>query len=98
MAGMQLRRYEITPGDMEAFLDWWRDIVPVREQYGFKVRFAFVDEEASQFVWAVSHDGDFAEVERIYYESPERGAVFARMGDWITETHVSMVRVEAEPS
>jgi hypothetical protein len=98
MAGMlQLRRYEIKPGELDAFVEWWQGILPVREQYGFSVRFAFVDEAASEFVWGVSHEGDFEEAERVYNASPERAAVLARVGDRVAATHVSMVRVEVAP-
>ena len=98
MAGMQLRRYEVKPGELDAFVEIWRDLIAPRAKYGFSVRFAFLDDKASQFVWAVSHDGDFEAAEREYLESPERNEVLGRFGDRIEAVHVSMVRVEIEPS
>ncbi|GAB4082225.1 hypothetical protein GCU67_19925 [Modestobacter muralis] len=76
---VQLRRYEIEPGRMADFLAWFPTIVPVREQFGFRVLFALAEEEHSTFTWAVAHDGDdadFLEVEERYNASPERAAVF----------------------
>ena len=63
MTSVQLRRYEIKPGEMEAFLDAVRGAFPIREQYGFTVAFALIDEERNEFAWAVTHDGDFAAAE-----------------------------------
>jgi len=51
MANVQLRRYEIKPGEMDAFVSWWHGIAKVREPYGFRVLFGFVDEERNEFVW-----------------------------------------------
>jgi hypothetical protein len=94
MTSVQLRRYEIKPGEMEAFLEAIRGAFVVREQYGFRVAFALVDEERNQFVWAVTHDGDFEAVEAEYYASPERAALPANPADHIAKVHVGMVRVE----
>ena len=91
---MQLRRYEIKPGEMEAFLDAVRAAFPVREQYGFGVAFALVDDERNEFTWAVTHDGDFAAAEAAYYASPERAALPANPADHIDVMHLAMVRVE----
>ncbi|HEY3943268.1 MAG TPA: NIPSNAP family protein [Acidimicrobiales bacterium] len=93
MSTVQLRRYQIVPGEMEAFVAWWRTVRPAREQYGFEVLFAFVDESTNQFVWAVSHEGDFDEAERVYLASPERAAVFAGIPQRIEAPFVTKVRV-----
>ena len=94
MRSVQLRRYEIKPGEMEPFLTAIRAAFPVREQYGFTVAFALVDEENNEFVWAVTHDGDFAAAEEEYYASPERAALPANPADHIAVLHVGMVRAE----
>ena len=91
MAGTQLRRYEINAGEMEQFLAAWRGIVPIRESFGFRVEFAFVDPEQNQFVWAITHDGDFAAAEAAYYASPERANVALNPADHIAAMHLSMV-------
>jgi hypothetical protein len=94
MRSVQLRRYEIKPGEMEPFLVAIRAAFVVREQYGFTVAFALVDEERNEFVWAVTHEGDFAAAEEEYYASPERAALPANPADHIAVLHVGMVRVE----
>jgi hypothetical protein len=92
MAGTQLRRYEINPGEMEQFLVAWRGILPIREKYGFRVEFAYVNDEADEFVWAISCDGDFADAEAAYYASPERATVDPNPADHIAVMHLAMVR------
>jgi hypothetical protein len=89
--GTQLRRYEINAGEMDRFLVAWRGVVPIRAQYGFRVEFAYVDAEANEFVWAITHDGDFAAAETAYYASPERAAVDPNPLDHIALMHLSMV-------
>ena len=91
---MQLRRYEIKPGEMEPFLMAVRAAFVVREHYGFRVAFAVIDEERNEFTWAVTHDGDFAAVEAEYYASPERAALPVNPADHIAVMHLGMVRVE----
>jgi hypothetical protein len=91
MPGTQLRRYEINPGEMEEFLAAWRGIVPIREHFGFHVEFAYVDPETNQFVWAISHDGDFAAAEADYYASPDRADIARNPADHIAVMHLSMV-------
>jgi hypothetical protein len=94
MTSVQLRRYEIKPGAMEMFLEAVRPVFAVREQYGFGVAFAFVDEESNEFVWAATHDGDFAAAEAEYYASPERAALPVHPAEFIDVIHAVMVRVE----
>ena len=97
MGGVQLRRYEMKPGEMDAFVEAWRGAVVVRRQYGFSVVLAVVDEEHNEFVWVVSHDGDFAAAEQAYYASPERAALPVDPGSFIVTPHVTMVRPEILP-
>jgi hypothetical protein len=92
MSGVQLRRYEIKPGELREFADAWPDLVPIRRRYGFSVLFAFASEDESEFVWAVSHDGDFEDAERRYYADAERDSVGARVTPHVAAVHVSMVR------
>ena len=83
---VQLRRYEIEPGRMADFLEWFPTLLPVREQFGFRVLFALAEEEHSTFTWAVAHDGDeaaFSAVEERYTASPERARVFESFPDCI---------------
>lgn len=91
MATVQLRRYEMVPGTMDAFVAWFPSVVAVREQYGFKVLFAYADREHDEFVWAVSHDGDFDAALAIYNASPERAEVFKDQPERVAEMHLSFV-------
>src|SRR5438105_8207169 len=93
MSGVQLRRYEIKPGEMDAFLDAWRGILPVREKFGFSVVCAFADAEGSEFTWVVRHDGDFPAAEKDYYASPDRAAA-TNPAAHVAAAHVAMVSPE----
>lgn len=91
MAAIQLRRYEIVPGEMDAFIEWFPKIIPVRAKYGFKVLFGYADREKNEFVWAVSHDGDFDAAFEKYNVSPERAAVFEGQPVRVATMHLAMV-------
>jgi hypothetical protein len=96
MATVQLRRYQVKPGEMDDFVKWWPTLVPARKKHGFEVLFAFVDRSTNQFVWAVSHEGDseeFDTAEKTYLASPERAAVFADVPSRIDETFITKVDV-----
>ncbi|GAA2754624.1 NIPSNAP family protein [Amnibacterium kyonggiense] len=77
---VQLRRYRIVDGELEAFLHWWRGrLLPARQAYGFTLESAFVVPETDEFVWAVSAEGDaaaFARLDAAWVASPERAAAF----------------------
>jgi hypothetical protein len=80
MSTVQLRRYQVKPGELEGFVERWDLVLAARRQYGFEVLFAFVDRTTNQFVWAVSHDGDndaFDAAEKRLMESPEGAAIRA---------------------
>ena len=80
MATVQLRRYQVKPDELENFVKHWDLIIPLRQQYGFDVLFAFVDRSTNQFVWAVSREGDSDEFDvaaKRLMDSPEAAAVRA---------------------
>ncbi|MEI4272863.1 hypothetical protein TEK04_14130 [Klenkia sp. LSe6-5] len=92
---VQLRRYAVEPGRLADFLAWFPTIVPVREQFGFRVLEAWADEQNDAFVWSVELDGDearFREVEAVYNASPERAAAFETFPKVITSQLNSFVR------
>jgi hypothetical protein len=92
---VQLRRYEIEPGRMADFLEWFPTLLPVREHFGFRVLFALAEEEHSTFTWAVSLDGDeaaFREVEERYTASPERARVFETFPDCVAGKEIGFAR------
>lgn len=88
----QLRRYTV---DDEAGLDrlvaWFPKLIPVREKYGFTVDWAYADYDNLQFLWSVSHDGDFEAAVEVYHVSPERTAAFEGFDDPIRVMVVGMV-------
>ena len=72
----QVRVYQIRPGELEAFVDEWREhVVPLRRRFGFDVAGAWASEEDDTFTWVLTHDGDFAAADRAYYGSPERASL-----------------------
>lgn len=75
VATTQLRRYEIEDGQMEAFLHYWHKLIELRQRFGFRVVFAYVDDTNNELVWAVEHDGDFKAAEAEYMHSAERAAM-----------------------
>jgi hypothetical protein len=95
-ATIQLRRYELVPGEQEAFLHWWQErIVPLRKAHGFDVLFAYLVPETDEFVWAVSHGGDTREFERAeaeYTRSPGRAAAFTGIPQRVKGIKVHLVQ------
>lgn len=81
MRTIQLRRYTLVDGEYDAFVAWWQEWMPkVRAGGGFAIDFAFGLRETSQFVWAVSAEGDLAAFlarEQEYLASDARREAFA---------------------
>ena len=74
----QLRIYEIRPGELDEFIREWRaGVVPLREQFGFRVDAAWVVEGEDRVVWILSYQGEgtFEDSDAAYYVSPERKAL-----------------------
>jgi hypothetical protein len=71
----QLRIYDIQEGALQAFTEEWRkQIVPMRQQFGFEIVGAWTVEDANQFVWIIGHNY-FEAADKTYYDSPERAAL-----------------------
>ena len=70
----QLRMYRAKDGELDAFIDEWREhVLPLRRAKGFEVLGPWVADDG-QFVWILGrHDLEAADA--AYYESPERAAV-----------------------
>ncbi len=88
MTTVQLRRYRLEPGRTAEFLAWFPTVLPVREQYGFRVLSAYADHALDTFTWAVAHDGDeeaFRTALEAYDASPERAAAFETFPRVVTE-------------
>jgi hypothetical protein len=91
METVQLRRYVMEPGRLADFLAWFPTLLPVREQFGFRVLFALAEHEHETFTWAVAHDGDepeFRTVEDAYKNSAERAKVFETFPDCIASHEI----------
>lgn len=93
MSTVQLRRYELFPELADHFLAWLDEVLVVRERYGFRVEFAYLNRETSEFTWAVSHDGDFDAVEAEYLASPERAVLSEGAPAWFSAAHIAKVEV-----
>lgn len=91
MTTIQLRRYELVPELATEFIAWFPRVVTAREAYGFRVLFALHDEPGNEFTWAVAHDGDFDEAERVYMASPERAAAFEGQPKFTVAMYLSRV-------
>jgi hypothetical protein len=90
---VQLRRYEVVDGEMDALLEWFPRIIAVREKFGFTVEFLYVDREHNELIWAVSHPGDFDAAFEALAASPERAAAFAGQPVRVAKMHLAMVDV-----
>ncbi len=76
----QLRIYKMKPGALEDFIPKMREVIlPVRLKQGFRLVHTWVNKEANEYIWMLSHDhpDGFAAAEKAYNESPERKAI-----DW----------------
>ncbi|MEW9552057.1 hypothetical protein [Nonomuraea sp. NPDC050783] len=91
MSNIQLLRYNIEPGRMDDFIGWWRGLVPIREQYGYRLLFALADRENHQFVWAVEHDLPMEEAEAVYRRAPERDEHWLTNPDVVVSSVVNVV-------
>ncbi|GLI26165.1 hypothetical protein ARHIZOSPH14_04070 [Agromyces rhizosphaerae] len=96
---VQLRRYTLVEGEYDAFVAWWHASMPkVRPPAGFRIDFAYGLPERSQFVWAVSTEGDrdaFLALEQEYLASEARAEVFAGVPQRVAVYDVEFVDVEA---
>lgn len=92
---VQLRRYQLEPGERDAFVAWWTEVlVPVRVACGFRIEFAYLLSGTEEFIWAVSVAGDPAEFERVdkqYGDSPERAGAFTNLPERVRTRTVGYV-------
>jgi len=97
MTSVQLRRYEIKPGEMEPFLEAVRTAFPVREQYGFGVEFALGKraQAASEDTLARGIAGGGVVV-LVYFDDPRsyapRNAEADKMAPSTAEDRVKLLR------
>jgi NIPSNAP len=71
----QLRMYRIKPGEMDEWVEEWRErVLPLRRERGFSVVGPWIRREEDLFVWLIGHD-DLEAANKAYYASPERVAL-----------------------
>ena len=96
MKTTQLRRYDIQPGEMNRFLDWFTGpLMVARAAHGFHPESAYVDALENTVVWVVSREGteeEFLAAEKVYEQSPERVLAFESYPGTIVAKHASIVR------
>lgn len=92
---IQLRRYQIVPGMLEEFRAWLnQEVLPIRKQFGFEVEFMYVDNQNSEFIWAVSVQGsidDFLELQNRYDASDARELAGKKKPDCLLGVDVKFV-------
>jgi NIPSNAP protein len=89
----QLRIYEIEPGQIETWIEEWREhVVPLRRSLGFRVLGGWVD--GTTFVWLLGYDGEdgFAAADARYYASAERRSVEPDPARHIVSSESRMLR------
>lgn len=75
MRAYQLRSYRIKEGELDEWVDEWRQqVLPLRRDHGFDVLGPWIVRAESRFVWIIGHD-EFEEADARYYASPERIAL-----------------------
>jgi hypothetical protein len=90
----QLRIYTLAPDTAEEFVaNFRRELVPLRDRYGFSVDCAYLADDRTRFTWVTSHDcpDGWETAERTYYDSPERASISFKPGDYILAHDVTMV-------
>lgn len=93
----QLRIYDMEPGALDEFVEFFPRVVELRRRVGFTVEGAWIDREANRFVWIAGYDGGdgFASAERRYYALPERRDLEPNPLEFIAHFEASML--EAAP-
>jgi len=87
----QLRQYVVKPGQMEPFLEVFRQLRPIRARHGFRVVGSWTAPAENEFVWIVEHDGDFAAAEEAYYGDPARNAIKPAPGEFLDTVTLRMI-------
>lgn len=95
----QLRIYTINRGEMEAFIQCWREkVVPLRHQHGFTIDAAWTVEGENRFIWIVSYEGEEswdAKVEA-YLNDPARQNMSPQPTEFIAHMEVRLVTTVAQ--
>jgi hypothetical protein len=99
MRTYQLRRYVVNLGELDAFVDEWvREVVPLRERFGFRVEGAWIVRDEHRFIWLVSYDGEdgFEAASERYFRSPARTALQPDPARLLAETETTLMEPVVE--
>lgn len=91
---IQLRDYRIRHGQMDAWIAGWKSqVVPLREEAGFRLIGAWVDAQDDRFVWLLGYSGaeGFQAADHSYYASQKRRELQPEPSELIEEARQSMV-------
>ena len=91
---IQLRDYRIRHGQMDAWIAGWKSqVVPLREEAGFRLIGAWVDAQDNRFVWLLGYSGPegFQAADHSYYASEKRRVLQPEPSDLIEEAGQTMV-------
>lgn len=94
-ATVQLRRYRVADGELDAFVEWWKAWMPrVRAEFGFSIDFAYAIPATSEFIWAVRAPGgvhEFEEREAAYLASDSRAEAFDGLPERLVGREIAYV-------
>jgi len=91
---IQLRDYRIRHGQMDAWIAGWKSqVVPLREEAGFRSIGAWVDAQDDRFVWLIGYSGSegFQAADHSYYASQKRRELQPEPSELIEEARQAMV-------
>lgn len=91
----QIRRYQIASGEMNGFVELWREtVVPLRKRLGFTVEGAWVIDDSNEFLWIIGYDGPegLTAANESYYASEERRSMSPDPAEHITGGSHDMAR------
>jgi len=91
---IQVGRQRISEGKLDQFVEeWTTSVVPLREAFGFTFPGAWSLPDSGEFVFVVSHEGDFDEANRAYFESEARKQLTPNPTVHIEDASVSVANV-----
>lgn len=95
MKTFQLRRYELDPQLADEFVLWVQeDVMPIRNQFGFKAEWMYLAQDKTELTWLASLEGDedhFKLVEAEYSASKARAHAAVKMPKALIKANVSFV-------
>jgi NIPSNAP len=91
---IQLRDYRIRRGQMNAWIAAWKSqVVPLREEAGFRLIGAWVDAQDDRFVWLLGYSGadGFQAADDRYYAAQKRRELHPDPSAHVEEARQTMV-------